>query len=135
MKLHQKRVGRGIGSGRGKTAGRGTKGQKARGKISAVFTGSLQLYKKLPKRSGQGNPKVSVKPKVISLARLNVFKSKSVIDLEELLKAKVISEKETKRGVKILGTGEIAHVLVVKLPVSQSAREKIEGKGGKVLNV
>lgn len=68
MKLHQltkiktkdkKRLGRGIGSGKGKTAGRGTKGQKARGKIPQTFTGGLSLYKKLPLRRGYGNPKMS----------------------------------------------------------------------------
>ena len=98
MKLHQllkiktagkKRVGRGIGSGLGKTAGRGTKGQKARGKMPATFSGSgLPLYKKLPLKRGLGNSKVSDKLKVLSLEKLNIFKPKSVIDLEQLLKSK-----------------------------------------------
>lgn len=131
----KRRVGRGIGSGRGKTAGRGTKGQKAREKIPIGFTGSLPLYKKLPLRRGKGNPKRSIKPKVVLLTNLNKFKSKSVIDVGELLRAQLISPKEVKKGVKILGTGQITHALIVKLPVSQSAREKIEAKGGKVVNV
>lgn len=74
MKLHElmkvraksrKRLGRGLGSGKGKTAGRGTKGQKARGKIPATFVGSLPLYKKLPLKRGQGNPKPSKKEKSV----------------------------------------------------------------------
>ena len=78
---HKKRLGRGIGSGKGKTAGRGTKGQKARGKIPATFVGSLPFYKKLPLRRGQGNPKLSDKLVPIKLSKLNVFKSKTVVDL------------------------------------------------------
>ncbi|MBI2040000.1 50S ribosomal protein L15 [Candidatus Microgenomates bacterium] len=141
MRLHQlikvknkskKRLGRGIGSGKGKTAGRGTKGQKARGKIPAEFSGSLPLYKKLPLKRGYGNPRLSKKPKLVNLSDLNIFKVKSVVDLESLLQAKVITDKEAKKGVKILGTGEIDKALIVKLPVSEKARSKIEKKGGKI---
>lgn len=141
MKLHEltkmtirlkKRVGRGIGSGKGKTAGRGTKGQKARGKIPASFTGSLSLYKKLPLRRGKGNPQVSIKPRLINLSRLNVFKAKEVVDIGKLLEAKIISGKEAKKGVKVLGNGELSKALTIKLPVSKSARERIEKLGGKV---
>lgn len=144
MKLHElnkaktksrKRVGRGLGSGKGKTGGRGSKGQKARGKIPVGFTGSLPLYKKLPLRRGKGNPKISRKVKVISLSALNVFKSKSVIGIEELIKEKIISPKDAKKGVKILGNGEVNIALTVKLPVTNSAQKKIESKGGKVKNV
>lgn len=99
----KKIVGRGIGSGKGKTAGRGTKGQKSRGKIPAAFTGNFPLYKKLPLKRGKGNPKLSTKPKLINLSRLNVFKAKEVVDIAKLLEAKIISEKQAKRGVKILG--------------------------------
>ena len=144
MKLHEllkvnqrpkKRLGRGIGSGKGKTAGRGTKGQKARGKIPATFTGSLSLYKKLPLRRGKGNPKLSVKPKLINLSKLNVFKSKEVVDIGKLLEARIITEKEAKKGVKVLGNGELNKVLTIKLPVSKSVLQKIEKLGGKVINV
>lgn len=74
MKLHElmkiktknrKRLGRGLGSGKGKTVGRGTKGQKARGKMPAGFVGNLPLYKKLPLRRGKGNPNPSKKEKKI----------------------------------------------------------------------
>ena len=131
----KKRIGRGLGSGKGKTGGRGTKGQKARGTIPVTFTGGLSLYKKLPLRRGKGNRQVSVKPKIISLSQLDVFKTKEVIDINKLQEAKIISAKEIKKGVKILGTGEITKVLTIRLPVSDSARRKIEKLGGKVENV
>lgn len=144
MKLHElmkvkikskKRLGRGIGSGRGKTSGRGTKGQKARGKIPVGFSGDVALFKKLPKRLGQGNTKISEKPTVLNLSSLDVFKTKTIVDLEQLLKMNIINKKNSKRGVKILGDGEIKTALVIKLPVSVSARKKIEEKGGKIENV
>lgn len=128
----KKRLGRGLGSGKGKTAGRGTKGQKARGKIPAGFIGGFPLYKKLPLKRGKGNPKFS-RPKVlVSLSKLNVFKDKTVIDIEKLIEAKIISEKDAKAGVKILSNGEIDKALTIKLSLSASARRKIEKAGGKV---
>lgn len=128
----KKRLGRGIGSGKGKTAGRGTKGQKARGKIPVTFTGSLSLYKKLPLKRGKGNPSVSAKLKLLSLSKLSVFKAKEVVDMEKLLEAKIVSGKEAKKGVKVLNYGKIDRALTIKLPVSESARKKIEKVGGKV---
>lgn len=130
----KKRVGRGIASGKGKTAGRGTKGQKARGKIPLSFTGNLPFYKKLPKARGLGNPKISPNPKVVSLSSLNTLPAKSIIDLEQLLKADIISPHEVKRGVKILNIGEIQKALTVQVPVSKAARRKIEKSGGRVTN-
>ena len=131
-----KRLGRGTGSGKGKTAGRGTKGQKARGKIPVGFSGSgLPLYKKLPLRRGFGNTVLRGKMAVLSLSSLNIFKNKDVIDIEKLIEAKLISKKDSKKGVKILGSGEILSALTINLQVSKTAREKIEKKGGKVLNV
>lgn len=137
----QKRLGRGVGSGRGKTSGRGTKGQKARGKMPVGFSGDVALFKKLPKKLGQGNIKVSEKPTVLNLSSLSVFKAggtsgtKTTVDLEQLIKMKILNKKNIKRGVKILGGGEIKAALVVKLPTSASARKKIEDAGGKVENV
>lgn len=131
----KKRLGRGIGSGKGKTGGRGTKGQKARGKISVSFTGSLPLYKKLPLRRGLGNPAKSPKPKTIPLLRLNDFPARATVGLESLIKMKIASDKQIKVGVKILGTGELEKALTVTLPVSKSARQKIEAAGGKVKDV
>lgn len=131
----KKRLGRGLGSGKGKTGGRGTKGQKARGKIPVTFTGSLSLYKKLPLRRGKGNAKVSAKQKIINLNKLSIFKSKEIIDLGKLIETKIVSEKEARKGVKLLGNGEIDKALTIKLSVSASARRKIEKVGGKVENV
>lgn len=144
MKLHallkinvrsKKRLGRGPGSGKGKTAGRGTKGQKARGKIPATFIGGLPLYKKLPLKRGKGNSKRSVKPTLISLSDLNVFKAKEVVDIVKLQEANIISSKQAKAGIKVLGNGDIDRALIIKLPVSKSALTKIEKSGGKVENV
>ncbi len=69
--ISKKRLGRGLGSGKGKTSGRGTKGQKARGKIPAGFIGGLAFYKKLPLKKGQGNTKQSDNPKIIKLSCFN----------------------------------------------------------------
>lgn len=129
----KKRVGRGLGSGKGKTAGRGTKGQKARGTIPLSFIGSLPLYKKLPLKKGLGNPKISAKMTVVSLSSLEVFPAKTVIDVVQLIKANIISERNAKFGVKILG-GEISKALIIKLPVSKSAQKIIESSGGRVEN-
>lgn len=140
MKMHKllktntrpkKRLGRGLGSGRGKTGGRGSKGQKARGKIPVGFVGSHPLYKKLPLRRGLGNPKLSSKLKPISLSVLNKFSPKSIVDLGQLLKFEIIKPKDAKSGVKILG-GKIEKALIIKLPASASAKVAIEEKGGKI---
>lgn len=131
----KKRLGRGLGSGKGKTSGRGSKGQKARGTMPVGFTGALPLYKKLPLKRGLGNTKISIKPKILNLSQLNIFPAKSVVNLDELLKIKLINKDESKQGVKILGTGNLEKVLIVKLPVSKSALLKIEKKGGKVESV
>lgn len=142
MKLHQllklkskgnKRVGRGIGSGLGKTAGRGTKGQKARGKMPVGFTGAgLPTFKKLPLRRGLGNRRLSLKPKLIKSSQLNIFKKNSVVDVEQLLSLNLINQKDMRKGVKILADSKLTVSLVVNLPVSKKAKQEIESKGGKV---
>ncbi|TSC66752.1 MAG: large subunit ribosomal protein L15 [Microgenomates group bacterium Gr01-1014_80] len=122
----KKRVGRGPGSGFGKTAGRGSKGQKARGKIPAGFIGgTLPLYKKLPLRRGKGNLKSATNYKVVPLSALAKFKSKTVVDLEKLLEEKIITRKDLKKGVKILDGGDIKTSLTIKLPVSKKVKLKI----------
>lgn len=134
MKLRQnKRLGRGIGSGKGKTAGRGSKGQKARGKIPIGFSGAgLATFKKLPLRRGLRNRVVSLKPKPIGLGKLNVFKTNFVVDLEQLLRVNLINRKDIDRGVKVLASGKLNLRLIVKLPVSKKAKAQIESLGGKV---
>lgn len=131
---HKKRLGRGIASGKGKTAGRGTKGQKARSKIPASFVGgSLPFYKKLPFRRGIGNRKVSEKPALIKLSDLNKFRAKSEVSLESLITQGLVLEKiAKKRGVKILSSGDLKMPLNINLPVSKKVKQLIEQVGGKV---
>lgn len=130
----KKRVGRGIGSGKGKTGGRGTKGQKARGNIPLGFIGgTLPLYKRLPFRRGIKNRKVSVKPVILNISKLSIFKPSTTVDLQALINNKLVtSSKAVKFGVKIVGSSEFKTPLTIKLPVSQSAKESIEKAGGQV---
>lgn len=131
----QKRLGRGTGSGKGKTGGRGMKGQKARGKIPAAFIGgSLPLYKKLPFVRGWGNKKANPKPVVITLEDLNKFKANSKVSIETLVEVGLISGRsQQKRGVKVLNKGELSvKGLVVEIPVSNKVKQIIETAGGKV---
>lgn len=142
MKLHElkpapgsrhtrKRVGRGIGSGTGKTAGRGHKGQNARsgGGVRPGFEGGQNpLYRRLPKR-GFTNPN-RTEYAIVNLQDLNRFEADSVITPEVLLQSGVV--KNPKDGIKILGDGELNIKLTVKAnKFSQSAVEKIEAAGGK----
>ena len=134
-KSEKKRLGQGHGSGRGKTAGRGTKGQKARGKISLSFEGgALPLIKRLPFRRGKGKNKVfKKKPLVINIKVLNLLKKDSVVDLQTLIKNRIVDEKDAKTyGVKILGEGDLKIPLTIKLPISKGAASKIKKAGGKV---
>ena len=128
-----KRVGRGHGSGRSKTSGRGTKGQKARRDIPLHFEGgALPLIKRLPFLKGKGkNFKISTKPLVINIKYLNLLPKDSIVNLESLVKYKIVKEDDAKRyGVKILGDGELSHPLTIKLPISKSAAKKvIKAKG------
>lgn len=144
MKLHalekivakpKKRIGRGIGSGKDKTGGRGYKGQKARGKVALGFIGgTLPLYKKLPFKRGLGNPKRSTKMILLPLSKLSVFKTGSTINIVSLIEYKILSERKAKKfGVKIMGEGEINIPLTVQLPATTSAVKKIEKAGGKVI--
>lgn len=136
MDRRKKRIGRGIGSGKGKTGGRGMKGQKARGKIPASFIGgSLPLYKKLPFVRGWGNKKANPKGVVLSLDHLNNFKANSRVTIESLMEAKIVSGRNIqKTGVKILDRGEIkVRGLIIEVPMSVKAKEKIEKLGGKVV--
>lgn len=131
----QKRVGRGLGSGKGKTGGRGTKGQKARGKVPAGFIGgTLPIYKKLPYRRGFGNPKRSDKPLVLSLSKLSVFGENATVNLESLIQNKLINERKAKKfGVKIMGNGVLKKKLTVHVPTTTQAAKEIEKAGGKVV--
>ena len=126
------RKGRGAGSGNGKTAGKGHKGQNARsgGGVRPGFEGGqLPLYRKLPKR-GFNNYRFGKKFAVINVQSLNKFNDGEVVDCAALLSAGIINN--VFDGVKVLGEGEIAKKLTVKAAVfSAQAKEKIEAAGGK----
>jgi large subunit ribosomal protein L15 len=130
----KKRLGRGLGSGKGKTGGRGQKGQKARGKVPAANVGAgLILYKKLPFRRGWGNKKVSQKPAIIRLSDLNSLKAQTVVNINTLLENNIVSKEAIKnRPVKILTGGNLEKALIVELPVSENVKKQIEKAGGKV---
>lgn len=130
-----KRLGQGHGSGRGKTAGRGTRGQKARNRIPLSFEGgATPLIKRLPFRRGRGKNKVfRKKPIAINVKVLNLLKKDSIVDIETLIKSTIVDRNDAKLyGIKILGEGELAVSLTVKLPVSKGAEKKILAAGGKV---
>lgn len=132
-KKERKRLGRGIGSGLGKTAGKGHKGQNARagGGVRPGFEGGqMPIMRRLPKR-GFSNEPFRVRYAVVNLEALERFEAGTVVTPELLDESRVC--KGAKKGVKILGTGEITKALTVKAHhISESARQKIEAAGGKV---
>ncbi len=133
----KKRLGRGRGSGRGKTAGRGTKGQNARGKLPITHPhyegGQRPLFKRLPYRRGKGNPNLSGKPLEIKLSSLALLPKDTIVDLDTLIKFGLVDKDQAvKFGVKILGDGELKVPLVVKVPISKKAAQKVVLAGGKV---
>lgn len=136
-----KRVGRGPGSGKGKTAGRGTKGQNARNKLPITHPhlegGQRPLIKRLPYRRGKGNPKISKKPLVINLESLNLLPANiASVDLETLIKHGIVEADDAKSfGVKILGGGNLQRALTISLPISKSAAAKVEKSGSKVITI
>ncbi|MBI2443051.1 MAG: 50S ribosomal protein L15 [Candidatus Levybacteria bacterium] len=131
----KKRLGQGHGSGRVKTSGRGTKGQKARHSIGLSFEGgALPLKKRIPFLRGKARNKPFVaKPVVINLTDLSRLPKDTVVDVPALVKFNIVEKEQAQaRGVKVLGDGEVSVSLMVKLPVSSSARKKIEKANGTV---
>lgn len=130
----RKRVGRGPGSGHGKTSTKGNKGHNARsggGKTSGFEGGQMPLYRRLPKRGflphGGKSPYA-----VVNLEALGSFTAGAVVDPEGLAKAGLIKRGDRAR-VKILGEGDVPHALTLRVhAVSASARTKIEQRGGRV---
>ena len=142
MKLHElhpaegsttaaKRLGRGVGSGLGKTSGKGHKGAKARsggGKRPGFEGGQMPLYRRVPKR-GFTNI-FGVDYVAVNVERLEVFEDGATVDAQALLDAGII--KKTLAGIKIMGNGELTKKLNVKAAkFTASAKEKIEAVGGK----
>jgi len=132
-KKRKKRVGRGPGSGHGKTAGKGHKGQKARsGGAKPVWFegGQMPLYRRLPKK-GFRNP-FRVEYQIVNLDTLDKhFNAGDVVNREVLLQKGLI--KDEKKPVKLLGRGDITKPLVIEVEkISESAKAKIEKAGGKI---
>ena len=132
------RVGRGIGSGKGKTSGRGVKGQKSRSgvAIKSFEGGQMPLYRRLPKRGF--NPIDKIKIAKINLEKIQTFIDKKTInssdkiDFKLLKKLKIINKNYQK--LKILGTGEIKVKINIEADlISKSAKEKLEKIGGSIL--
>ncbi|OGH24321.1 MAG: 50S ribosomal protein L15 [Candidatus Levybacteria bacterium RIFCSPLOWO2_01_FULL_39_24] len=132
-KTGQKRLGQGHGSGRGKTGGRGTKGQNAKGSRSLSFEGgALTLIKRLPFLRGKGkNKSFQSQPVTVNVESLNELKKGTIVDVKSLIEQKIVNPNAKKYGVKILGDGKLAVSLTVKLKVSKGALKKIEKAGGK----
>ena len=143
MKLHDlkpaegattapKRLGRGVGSGLGKTSGKGHKGAKARsggGKRPGFEGGQMPLTMRLPKRGFTNKWRVEFA--TVNVDRLNIFEDGAVVSPVELIQAGIL--KNVQDGVKILGNGEITKKLTVQAnKFTASAKEKIEAAGGKV---
>ena len=128
----KKRVGRGIGSGLGKTAGRGTKGQNSRsgGGVRPGFEGGqLPLFQRLPKRGFHNHTRKEYA--VVNIAQLNIFEDGATVDADALIKAGFF--KDVLDGVKVLGQGELTKKLNVKATkFSASAKAAIEAAGGSV---
>ena len=142
MKLHElspaagstkerKRIGRGAGSGQGKTAGKGHKGQKARagrGMRAGFEGGQMPLQRRLPKRGFNNIFRKEIV--AVNVADLNArFEDGAVVDVESLVKAGLV--KNSFDGIKILGNGDLTKKLTVKADAfSESAKQKIEAAGG-----
>ena len=123
------RRGRGHGSGNGKTAGKGHKGQKARsGAPRPGFEGGqMPLYRRLPKRGFKNRNTQEIVS--INVGALERFENEAVVDVNALIEAGIV--KNPRDGVKILGNGELTKKLTVKVNAfSESAKEKIEALGG-----
>ena len=126
------RVGRGIGSGNGKTAGKGHKGQKARtgGKIRRGFEGGqTPLYRRIPKRGF--NNIFSIEYATINVSDLERFENGTVVNMELLLNEGIVRKELA--GLKVLGNGNLTKKLTVEAKkFSNAAKEKIEAVGGKI---
>lgn len=133
-KQSKKRLGRGIGSGIGKTSGKGHKGQNARsgGGVRPGFEGGQNpLYRRIPSK-GFSNAKFKKVYSTVNVGALNVFEANSEIDAISLLEKGLLSKIE-KDGVKILGNGELKVALKIKAnKFTNSAKEKITAVGGTV---
>ena len=137
IKIKKIRVGRGIGSGKGKTSGRGIKGQKSRSgvAIKSFEGGQMPLYRRLPKRGFNSLQKEKIS--ILNLENIqnfierNIIKAGTLINIDSLKKVKILNKSITK--FKVLGNGEIKNKIEIEVDyISKSAKEKIEKLGGKI---
>jgi len=131
-KKNRKRIGRGVASGSGKTAGRGNKGQNARsggGVRPGYEGGQMPIHRRLPKRGFKNHFKKIFA--IVNINDLSRFDADSVVDEAELVRAGLV--KGARDGIKLLGQGEIQVPLTLRVnKVSESAKQKIEAVGGKI---
>lgn len=129
---NRKRVGRGVGSGRGKTAGRGSKGHNSRsgGGVRPGFEGGqMPIHRRLPKRGFTNIFKKQFA--IVNIQDLDRFETGSVVDEAALVRVGLVKGKRD--GIKLLGKGEISNPLTIKVhKVSKTAKEKIEAAGGQL---
>ena len=137
VKIKKIRVGRGIGSGKGKTSGRGVKGQKSRSgvAIKSFEGGQMPLYRRLPKRGF--NPIKKEKIAKVNLNKIQDLIDKKIINPDEIINIEILKEKnilnKTYSKFKVLGLGEIKNKINIEATLSsKSAKEKIEKIGGKL---
>ena len=138
VKIKKIRVGRGIGSGKGKTSGRGVKGQKSRSgvAIKSFEGGQMPLYRRLPKRGF--NPIKKDKVAKINVEKIQMLLEKKIIKSDEKLDLKLLINKnilnKSYKKIKILGSGDITTKLDIEADFSsKSAKDKIEKVGGTLL--
>ena len=131
----KKRLGRGLGSGKGSKSGRGTtRHQKARESVPLHFEGGQgRIVKKYPLLRGKGkNNSINAKAFVIDLETLNKLAENSIVSRETLIKENIITNGNEKLPIKILANGQLKKKLVIKLPVSKKVKEAVEKLGGQV---
>ena len=137
LKTKKIRVGRGIGSGKGKTSGRGVKGQKSRSgvAIKSFEGGQMPLYRRLPKRGFNSINKENIA--ILNLDKIQKFINNKKIDINSVLNSSVLKKlrliNKNSRKLKILGTGEIKDKINIEADLaSKSALEKLEKIGGSI---
>ena len=132
QRKNRKRVGRGVASGTGKTAGRGSKGQNSRsggGVRPGYEGGQMPIHRRLPKRGFKNHFKKVFA--IVNVQDLNRFDADSVIDEVAFIKSGLV--KGDRDGIKILGNGDVQVPVTVRInKISESARQKIEAAGGKI---
>ena len=131
----KKRLGRGLGSGKGSKSGRGTtRHQKARETVPLHFEGGQgRIVKKFPLLRGKGkNNSINAKAFVIDLETLNKLPENSIVSRETLIKENIITNGNEKLPIKILANGQLKKKLNIKLPVSKKVKEAVEKLGGTI---